>query len=169
MPQITFDLDDDFYDKLSRLAQRSSLEATLAEILVEPISRYYFVEFTAPKDYFEGRPVVTDKEAEAASRFVLAQIAASATSLPRPEAVIYGLYLAAHDLALKLCEDAHYKYPDQHADGLVDEIFRQVQDMLFRAVAKSSAVSRHKVSTVTSPISESLLIALQGVWYGELR
>ena len=39
MPQITFDLDDNSYDKLSRLAQRSSLEATLAEILVEPISR----------------------------------------------------------------------------------------------------------------------------------
>ena len=111
----------------------------MPEILVEPISRHYFSEFTASIDYFEGRSPVTDEEAEAARRFVLSQIAASATPLPRPEAVIFGLFLTAHDLALKLCEDARYKYPDQHADGLADEIFRQVQDILFRAAAKSSA------------------------------
>ena len=31
--------------------------------------------------------------------------AATTTPLPRPEAVIYRLGLAAHDFALKLCED----------------------------------------------------------------
>jgi hypothetical protein len=118
MPQITFDLDDDSYDKLTQLAEKKGrkIEDSLPEILVEPISRHYFSEFTASIDYFEGRSPVTDEEAEVARRFVLSQIAASAIPLPRPEAVIYGLCLAAHDLALKLCEDARYKYPDQHAD-----------------------------------------------------
>jgi hypothetical protein len=146
MPKITFDLDDDSYDKLSQLAQRSTLEAALAEILVEPISRYYFLEFAASKDYFEGRPPVTDEEAETARRFVISQIPAGATSLPRPEAVIYGLYLAAHDLALKLCEDARYEHPDQHGEFVADNIFRQVQDIRFRAAAKSNAEESEKLA-----------------------
>jgi hypothetical protein len=160
MPQITFDLDDDSYDKLTQLVEKKgrTIEDSLPEILFEPISRHYFSEFTASIDYFEGRSPVTDEEAEVARRFVLSQITASAIPLPCPEAVIYGLCLAAHDLALKLCEDARYKYPDQHADSLADEIFRQVQDILFRAAAKTAEEESEKLAQqlgIRSPDSDN--------------
>ena len=68
MPQITFDLDSDSYDKMSQLAQKKgrTIEDSLPEILVEPISRHYFSEFIAPKDTSERGPPVTDEEGEAA-------------------------------------------------------------------------------------------------------
>ena len=141
MPNITFDLDQDLYDKLcaTAAAHRDTPEGALQQVLVAPIGREYFLKFTAPRDYFEGRPAVTDEEGEAARSLIVRQIAATTTKLPRPEAIIYGLGLAAYEYALKLCEDARYKYPDQHADSLVEEIFGQIRDMLFRAHAKSSA------------------------------
>ena len=142
MPKITFDLDQDLHqDKLYELAQKKGRtpEDSLEELVVDPISRNHFLEFTGPKDYFEGRPPVTDEEGDAARSLVVRQIAATTTKLPRPEAIIYGLGLAAYEYALKLCEDARYKYPDQHAHSLVEEIFGQIRDMLYRAHAKSSA------------------------------
>jgi hypothetical protein len=148
MPKITFDLDQDLYDKLSATAAayHDTPEQALQQILVAPIDREYFLKFTAPPDYFEGRPPVTDEEGAAARTLIVRQIAATTTQLPRPEAVIYGLALAAYDFALKLCEDARYKYPDQHADSLAEEIFGQVRDMLFRAKAKTSAEESERLA-----------------------
>ena len=73
MPKITFDLHQDLYDKLYELAQKKGRtpEDSLPEILVDPISRNHFLEFTAPKDYFEGRPRVTDEEGEAARSLIV--------------------------------------------------------------------------------------------------
>ena len=125
MPKITFDLDQDLTTSCTSLPKRKAARPrTLAGNPGRPDQPQYFLEFTAPKDYFEGRPPVTDEEGEAARSLIVRQIAATTTKLPRPEAIIYGLGLAAYEYALKLCEDARYKYPDQHADSLVEEIFR---------------------------------------------
>jgi hypothetical protein len=77
---------------------------------------------------------------------IAGRIAAAPAPLPRPEAVIYGLGLAAYDVALKLCEDAGYKYPDQHAHSLNGETSRQVQDMLLRAQAEIDAEESEKLA-----------------------
>jgi hypothetical protein len=82
MPIITFDLNQDLYDKLDELAQKKGRtpEDSLCEILVDPISRNHFLEFTAPKDYFEGRLRVRDEEGEAARSLIVRQIAANHNS-----------------------------------------------------------------------------------------
>jgi hypothetical protein len=133
-------------NELVRSKEGRTLAGSLEEILIDPISRNYFLEFSAPVDYFERRPPVADEEGEAARSLIVGQIAATATQLPRPEAIIYGLSLAAHNYALKLCEDARYKYPDQHAESLVESISGQVRDMLFRAAAKNAAEETEKLA-----------------------
>jgi hypothetical protein len=46
----------------------------LQQIIVEPISRYHFLDFEAPQNMYSNAATVTREEAEAARRIVASQL-----------------------------------------------------------------------------------------------
>jgi predicted transcriptional regulator len=123
MPSVTVELDEDQYQRLSEIAQKHGETLTLAlqQIIVEPISRYHFLDFEAPQNIYSDAATVTQEEAEAARRIVASQLD-NVWIEARPEALIYGMMLVATERATLLCAKAGYKYPDQYGDHLVQAI-----------------------------------------------
>jgi predicted transcriptional regulator len=66
MPSVTVELDEDQYQRLSEIAQKGQTPGVaLQQIIVEPISRYHFLDFEAPQNMYSNAATVTREEAEA--------------------------------------------------------------------------------------------------------
>jgi|GEM_PF-2855184 len=133
MPDVVINLDEGLHAKLCALAGKhnETPDEALAKMAATAIDTAHFLQLTAPKDYFGTQHPVTDEEAEAALAFVLERLAKSRTK-PRQEALIYGLMLAATEIAVEVCDAAGYGDEPQHGWGLAGDIFHRATSKLYR-------------------------------------
>lgn len=127
MPKIVLDVDDEMHRMLAELAASKgrSVEDSLEELMIHPVINAYFLQFSAPRDYFEKPAAVPPEEVEAVRREIVQPIINSAAG-HRPEAIMHGLISAAYDQALALCKGRGWIYADQHAGELLNAVAEAV-------------------------------------------
>ena len=104
-----------------------TLEDTLEEMVIGTVPTWHFLEKEAPADYYTVSKAVTKEEIAAFREGEAARMVQKALLRGhRKEAVAFGLLAAAHELCVRIAQDAGYEHPDQHADHMAMEMLQGV-------------------------------------------